>query len=211
MTNGNLAPEVEALEQAISQANIETEQAEQENRAKHRNTYYSGAATAERDTIYRNREAKVSAAWDKLAESADPLLSWIAREVDPGYRSQAREVLLSYRPGRTSVRDLDSLARRNGYCGVWGNLKRAAQADGALNHLPQLVMSVNEAAPIPLADFYPGTPGTGIAHETVNALFNSGVKEATFTTDDGTVVRYWVTATNPANNTNDNDSTTTED
>jgi hypothetical protein len=67
-------------------------------------------------------------AWPLLAESADPLVRWIADNAS-GYKEDATLIL---RALPASVDVLDQIAERENWCGIWNRLLDAAEAAGVL-------------------------------------------------------------------------------
>lgn len=73
-------------------------------------------------------DATEAAAFAVLAESADPLVRWIAKSCK-NYASEAIKVL-EVLP--TDMDTLDALADRQGWCGDWEDFRAAAKEDGVL-------------------------------------------------------------------------------
>jgi hypothetical protein len=94
--------------------------------------FKSGPAGVEhRDAIEAAWEAFLAAqkaAWVALAESADPLVRWIAENCQ-GYADEAQEIL---RMLPASLMKLDVVASDRGWCGDWDRLRKAAEEAGVL-------------------------------------------------------------------------------
>lgn len=73
-------------------------------------------------------EASCEVAFTALAESADPLVRWIAQNCE-GYAPQAAEVL---RLLPAPMAALDALACENEWCEDWANFRAQAKAAGVL-------------------------------------------------------------------------------
>jgi hypothetical protein len=81
-----------------------------------------------RHNLFDTRDRAQSDAWKALKGSADPLARWIAENCED-YRYEATHVL---RALPASMDELDALARENGWCGAWDDLRRRAEQAGVL-------------------------------------------------------------------------------
>ncbi|MFD5445929.1 hypothetical protein [Streptomyces tendae] len=68
------------------------------------------------------------AAWEALKTSGDPLVRWIAENCAE-YPAEARQVLTAL---PATLDELDELAERGGYCGVWNVFRQRALAAGVV-------------------------------------------------------------------------------
>jgi hypothetical protein len=94
--------------------------------------FKKGPAGVERqkaiDAAWDAFEAAQTAAWVALAESADPLVRWIAENCQ-GYADEAQEIL---RLLPAPLEALDEFAYDQGWCGAWDRLRKAAEEAGVL-------------------------------------------------------------------------------
>jgi hypothetical protein len=94
------------------------------------------------------------AAWDKLKESNDPLVKWIAENAEE-YHAQARVVL---RALPATLHELDAIARDHDWCYVWGQFRDRAIADGAVDYTWEIQIKVNGG---PWQEFWPHSLPSG--------------------------------------------------
>lgn len=91
---------------------------------------YSAAREAAAGVEHKAQEE----AWEKLAESADPLVRWIAQNCDE-YRGEAQTVL---RTLPATLDELDELAMERDWCGTWAGFRDQAIAAGVVSGVKPL-------------------------------------------------------------------------
>lgn len=74
------------------------------------------------------REVSEGVAWDALKASTDPLVRWIAENVDE-YKRHATKILEAL---PASMAELDKIADAHNWCGDWEFFKAAAEKAGVL-------------------------------------------------------------------------------
>ncbi|MFG2463251.1 hypothetical protein ACGFWE_40225 [Streptomyces sp. NPDC048523] len=80
------------------------------------------AFNEEADAAYDAWNAAKATAWDALKASSDPLVKWIAENCGQ-YKGEAQHVLTAL---PATVDELDELADRQDWCGVWGAFRQQA-------------------------------------------------------------------------------------
>lgn len=82
----------------------------------------------EADAAYAACNAARTTAWDALKASSDPMVKWIAENCAQ-YKGEAQHVLSAL---PATVDELDELADRQGWCGVWGEFRQQAIDAGVM-------------------------------------------------------------------------------
>ncbi|MCX4862446.1 hypothetical protein [Streptomyces canus] len=80
------------------------------------------------DTAYAECESNRATAWEALKASSDPLVKWIAENC-ASYKAEAHSVLSAL---PATVSELDDLADRKDWCGVWDTFRQRAIDAGVM-------------------------------------------------------------------------------
>ncbi|MET7693829.1 hypothetical protein ABZT06_38680 [Streptomyces sp. NPDC005483] len=86
------------------------------------------AFNEEIDAAYTACNAVQATAWEALTASSDPLVKWIAENCAQ-YKGEAQTVLAAL---PATVEELDELADRNDWCGVWTTFRQQAFEAGVM-------------------------------------------------------------------------------
>lgn len=176
-----LLPEVQAYVDATAEAERVCGAAMEEARKKYPHRVgFTAAAYEERLAYYAATDAAEIAqegawikAWDKLKESHDPLVRWIAENCEDN-RDEA-EIVLKALPA--TMGQLDALAAEHDWCGEWNALRdRAINAGVRPGHPPR---SAAHKAVLTAIDEEACCPFSPSKKRRISGLLDALVAEAT--------------------------------
>ncbi|MFE1840756.1 hypothetical protein [Streptomyces sviceus] len=130
-----MLPEVRAYVEAMEAASTEEGKIRQAANARYPQRFgwdeeaqrQMGAHNEVTGEAYRVRIQAQNDAWGALKTSGDPLVRWIAENCAE-YRDQAQQVLTAL---PATLGELDALAEKGGWCGVWDAFRQQAIDAGA--------------------------------------------------------------------------------
>ncbi|MFC7309026.1 hypothetical protein ACFQVC_33085 [Streptomyces monticola] len=125
-----MLPEVQKYVERVEAATSARDAAVTKAHAKYPERYGSGEEARRQNIAYGEELNKAydmyadlfEAAWDALKSSSDPLAKWIAENCGE-YRDQAVTVLAAL---PATLGELEALAEREDWCGVWDDFKERA-------------------------------------------------------------------------------------